>query len=1133
MSRKRILKRSSVFLACLLSLPAGKELLLPSVAHAQQSFSTVIGQVTDPAGAVIVGATITITNSSTNVSRSTVSDSAGQYSIPALVPGNYSVVSDAKGFSGKKVDSLVLESGQTARVDFSLVVGNQTETVDVSGQVSGAQLQTENASVGEVIGSKKIVDLPLNGRNFVQLAQLIPGVNPGTSGSITTRRARGAAGTSDPSFGSTSIQVNGQRDTQNRYSVDGIEMMDYDAYSYPFSPSIDAISEFRVDTSTSGPDNSGAAGATVNIITKSGTNQIHGALFEFNRNNFFSQYYDPINQKSISAPRLNRNQFGANIGGPVWLPHLYDGHNKTFFFFNWESGRNLAGNTATGAIVPTSDERTGNLQGLQNKSGAISIYDPQTGQPFANNTIPTSRLSAGAQTLLKYTPAATVTNAALGANNFITTPPKTLSEQNNYTVRIDHTLSSRDSINAHYLYNMTYVPGVAFFGNDQDNNRATGSHYQITETHIFTPAIVNEFRYGRFAFTEVETFGTTGKSQFNIANAMNIPFASTSATDYGPPAVTISGTDGVFRTFGLQRTIGPRNRGNGINQFVDTLSLQLGKHFFKMGADIGRRTDSFTQARDPRGTFTFNGQYTANYVNGVRQTNTGSALADFLLGYVQSDSINPTHTRTNISSLIQGYYFADNWSALPNLTINLGLRYDHFPPWIQDNDRIADISIASNGINPGSLLTPSNSKNGRGLLAPSYLDFSPRLGFAWQPFGPTSTVLRGGYGVYWTPELANAYFTMVEGAQAQAGAQLTGNIAGQQPNLTLDNPFPGVSSTASSTYPFATAVDQNLKDQYTQQFNLTVEQPIGFKTIASLAYVGAKGTHNFNYYNDINIPYPTDPATPGLTSIASRRPNQTFKRAVQGDFSHGSSTYHALQAKLERRVANGLTYLSSYTFSKTISGPADIGGIVGGGFYGAIGLNIYNPKTDRSLSLLDMPHRFSSTVLYDVPFFRNTHGIKRALLDGFQLSTIVTAQSGIAAGVTNSVDTTATGQNSRPDMVAGQTVSLGGTGKRSYKQWFNTAAFTTAKPGEFGTSPRTGAVRMPGLVNTDFSAVKGFKMGESRNLQIRADIFNLFQHYNPDPAGVSLALNATNFGQVGTNGDTARRIIQLSGKFYF
>jgi len=1141
----RLRRARTLLFAATFALPSLLPFATTVPAFAQQTNATVVGNITDASGAVIVNAAVKITNTDTNTVRTTVTDSNGSYSLPSLPPGHYSLSIEAPGFQSQRVDALILEASQTARQDFKVTAGKVTETVTVESGASAALLQTENGTVGAVIDAKKIVDLPLNGRNFVQLAQLIPGVNSGTEGSITVRRARGSVAATDATGGSISIQVNGQRDTQNRYSIDGIESMDYDAFTYSFSTSVDAIAEFRVDTSSSGVDGGAAAGANVNQIIKSGTNSYHGTLFEFNRNNAFTQTYDAVAKIDATPARLNRNQFGGNIGGPVWIPRIYNGHDKTFFFFNAETGYGLNGANVQQATVPDASVRAGILDdsifaGPLDKNGNVTtlvVKDPFTGTQYQKGDKITLDKNSAIMLRTDITPAATVAGAPIvntptTTSNYYTTPVKTLNLQHEYIGRIDHNLTKRDTLSGHYIYDRTFSNGPSFFGNDFDNNNAITKHFIIAETHVFSPAIVNDFRYGRQSFQEFETFGTTNNKAYDISNGlMQIPFSSSDPHFYGGPNVSINGTGQTYRLFADLRNIGPRDRANGINQFVDNLSWQRGKHFLKFGVDIGRRTDYFSQARDPHGSFGFSGIYT------------GSALMDFLLGYSATQSINPTVTRTNISSIIQAYSVQDNWNVTHNLTLNLGIRWDHFAPYTQDDDKYADIYIGSDGLNPGAVYTAANSPNGRGLIKPVYHDFQPRVGFAWQPLGQGKLVLRGGYGMYFTPEIDNAWFAMAEGAQAQAGASLTGNPgitgntpASKLPNYFFNTPFPGVTAGGPSTYPFAIAMDQNLQDQMTQQFNLILQAQLPWKISAEAGYVGAHGSHNFITPN-INVPVPIDPATTTL-SINARRPNQNFLRNVQGDFSTGSSSYNSLQTKLERRVGVGLNVLASYTFSKCISGSADIGGAVGGGNFGAGPINAYNPKGDRSLCLFDIPHRFVGTVLYDIPFFSHSTGFKRAMLYGFQVSTIVTAVSGDPAAVTDAgilALVTATGVASRPDRVVGQSANIG-RGARTPTAQFNPLAFTHAATGQFGTSPRTGAVRLPGVFNDDFSATKGFKFGEKRTLQVRADFFNLFKHYNPDPSTIGLALNNSGtFGKInnGISGGVTTRIIQLGAKLYF
>lgn len=1100
------------------------------------SFGTITGTVNDPAGALVSSAKITIKSVETGLTRDLETDTNGNYNAPSLSPGHYIVTATKEGFSTQVGNELVLSADQVARVDFGLKIGGADQVITVDTSVS--QLQTDNPSVGATIDSAKVVSLPLNGRNFIQLTQLIPGVNPGTVSSIAARRGRGSIGQSDANGGLTATQINGQRDTQNRYFIEGAESMDYDANTYSFSPSVDAIWEFKVETSSSTAENGGALGGFINVILKSGTNDFHGTLWEFNRNNYFTKSHDFISttNPNPTAPRLNRNQFGGNIGGPVIIPHLYNGRGRTFFFVNEEEGRNLTASTPSFLTVPTLAQQGGDLSAVTGRVYAASgsttttnaIIDPTTGQPFANKQIPKNRISASALKLLSYTPP---TGSYASGTNYQTGTPKALSTQRDIITRLDHQLAKHDQINGHFIWDDTFNAGTPLFGHDQDNNDARSTNLSAAHVHTFGYSAVNTASYGYHRFTEIETFGTTDDTNYNIANAIGVPFASSDSHFYGPPTVNISGPDGVFSLFQLRRTIGPRNRSNSAHTVNDSLSLQLGKHFLSGGVQLTFKNDTFDQIRDPRGTFGFTGQWT------------GSALADFLLGYMQAASINPTHTYTNIRTLWQGYFVQDNWHVRNGLTVSLGLRWDHMPPWVQNNDQYAAIATLPNGI-AGSLLTPQTSQYGRGLIPPHFYDFAPRIGFNWQPFGSGKTVVRGGYGWYFTTDIANQPFTWAEGAQAQAGASIsTSNQptigVTTTPSLTFSNPFPGVTLGGAATYPFANAVDPNLQDAYTQQWNLTTEQQFPAKLIATLGYVGAKSTHNYTYYPDVNMPVPVDPSTPGLASLASRRPNQTFKsgtsaRSILGDFSNGSATYNSLQAKLERRVGRGLTVLGSYTWSHAISGPSDIGGYVGGGTFNPTGLNIYNPRSDRSAAIFDLRHRFVATAIWDVPFFAHTTGWKKAAFDGLQASTILVAQSGPAGSVFNSVDTTGTGLASRPDIIPGQSPNAP-AGGRTNAQWFNTAAFRTAAAGTFGNAPRVGVVTLPGILNDDSSFVKAIKFGEQRNLQLRADIFNLFLRYNANPNAVGLSLNNTStFGKLGGGtSDVVSRVIQLSAKLNF
>ena len=1094
-------------IVCLATLSAG-------LLCAQQITGTVTGIATDRTGAVVPGVAIKVTSVQTNVTRETTTDGSGAFSVPFLPAASYTLDATAKGFRPFQVSAFVLQVGQTARVDLALEVGDVTQTLSVSGNAEA--LQTESASVGAVISAEKIVDLPLNGRNFIQLAQLIPGVNPGTPGSISVRRGRGSIGETSSAFGGTGMSANGARDTNNRFYLDGVEFMDYDAYTYPFALSVDSLAEFRVETSTFSAEYGGSPGGQVSILTRRGGNQFRGTLWEFNRNDALTQTYDAIAKKDVVSPRLNRNQYGANIGGPVLLPKIYNGKNRTFFFFNWESGRLASGATASYRLVPPSPMRGGDFSALR---------DSRTGQPLTlrdpmnigivNNQIPRSLLSPQAVEFLKYTPEA---NTAVGTQNYINTPQSAVATQDNYTYRLDHSLTQRDSLAFRYVRNSTKEKGTPYWGNDVRDNNANTQNLAGTWTRMFSSSIVNEARFGWNDMTEDEVFGTTNKPAFDIAGAMKLPLVSRQPIDFGPPSISIAnGLDGGYSVFDLQRQIGPRVRANAVYNINDIVSIQRGKHFFKIGADFVRRGFTCEQARNARGTFRFDGSYT------------GSSLADFMLGYVKYAEINPDHTNTDLKGLWQSYFLQDDWKITQNLTMNIGLRYDYLQPLADSQGRMANIE--QNGLYVTKLVTPSTASYPR-MVRGDKNNFAPRVGLAWRPSFVKDAVVRMGYGIYYNHIHPNAPFGMTESSQAKGSYQVDGAPAGR-PTVFFNDPF---ASAVSPTVQLnaVPSNDPNYRDAYIQQWNFTVQKKTVWGYVIDAGYVASKSTRLSVTLPAMNRPEVlVDPRTPGLASINARRPNPAFARSIQGDKSIGNSNYHSLQVRADRRMARGLNALTSYTWSKCISGPSDIGADIGGGSFIGTMQNIYNMSGERSLCGFDVTQRFVQSLVYDIPFFTSGPAVMRSLLGGWQASSILVAQSGFPGDIAFGVDTTGTGVGSRPDVVAGQQSNLD-PGERTYQRWFNTAAFSEPAFGKYGNAPRTGAIRLPGLVNVDFSVNKQFRMGETRRAELRTEFYNLFNHYNIAPGSVDRGIRSVNFGKVGAGlqGQTIR-VIQLGAKFYF
>jgi hypothetical protein len=1088
-------------------------LLLATALPAQQTTATLVGTATDPSGAALANVVVRVTNVATNVWRETTTDATGNYTVPFLPSGPYTVRATAKGFRTQNVERFTLEVGQTARVDLRMALGEVTESVTVAAETAG--LQTETVAVGAVIDGDKIVDLPLNGRNFVQLAQLIPGVLPGTPGSITVRRGRGSIGETSRATGITAMSANGARDTNNRFYLDGVEFMDYDAFSYPFALSVDSLAEFKVETSTYSAEYGASPGGQVSIVTRRGTNRYHGTAYEFNRNNELTQSYDAIAGRSVVSPRLNRNQFGANLGGPVWLPKLYDGKDKTFFFFNWESGRQVIGSNARFLRVPPTAMRQGDFRGLTTGAGApITLRDPLN-IGISGNVIPSRFLTPQATTFLKFVPEP---NTSVGTTNLLAPAQSGVAKQDSYTVRGDHNFTARDAVSFRFIHNDTFEAGTPGLPNDQRDNNARSRNIAASYTRTFSATMVNEFRLGWNDMIENEIFGTTFKAEYDIAGMMNIPLVSRRPLDYGPPSISLNGPEGGWSVFNLQRQIGPRDRGNTIWDFNNILAWQKGTHSLRMGVDILRRNFSFTQARTPRGEFQFDGTYT------------GSALADFMLGYVKRAIINPDPTATDLIGTWQSYFFQDDWKVRSGLTINLGLRYDFLQPFRDSQGRMTNIE--QDGLILTRLVNTTTSAFGRQMVQSDKNNFGPRIGIAWRPAILKNFVVRTGYGIYYNHIHPNAPFGMTESSQARSSYDVIGNLSGA-PNVFFNDPFRSAQSPVLELNAVP-SYDPYYRDAYIQQWNFTTQQQLPAKFLLETGYVGSKGTRLSVTLPALNRPLvAVNPATPGLAPLNSRRPNPSITRGVQGDKPVGNSIYHSFQMRADRRMATGLTSLTAYTWSKCISGPSDIGADIGGGSFIGTLQDVYNHANERSLCGFDVTHRFVQTFIYDVPFFRGTTGLTRALLYGWQLSTITVAQSGFPGEIAHGVDTTGTGVASRADSVLGQGPNLPAN-QRTYQRWFNTAAFAIPAAGRYGTAPRTGAIRLPGVFNIDFSVNKGFHIGEKARVELRSEFYNLLNEYNIDPGSVDRGVRSVNFGKIGSGvSGITTRVIQLGAKVYF
>ena len=1056
------------------------------VTFAQQPFGTLVGTVTDATGARLPATTIIVINTETQARQTVVTSSTGDYSLSYLPNGTYRIEATQKGFRPATIGSVVVPAAHTVRADIRMQLGDVPQSIEVS--AAAGSLQTDSVAVGTTISGTAINDLPLNGRTFAQLATLVPGVAPQGSANIGTNRKRGSIGTS------FAITSNGFSDVQNAFIYDGVPAMDLDSYNFAFSPSIDAIAEFRVQTNSYSSAYGGTPGAQVELVTKSGTNAVHGTAWEFNRNdalaarNYFSTTKDP----------LKRNQFGANLGGPIL-------RNKAFFFFNWESGRQDRGTAGRLLSVPPAAFRTGDFSSLL--ADGIVITDPESGRPFSNNRIPPERIDPNAAIQMSVTPVPNRSSNALGANNFLTTSVNTRTIEDQYVARVSSNLSSRTTLSGRYIYDELTTPNEPpVFGNDENINTATAHNLAITGTHTFSRTLVSNVLVGLNHFAEHQVFGTTNKREYDIAcGRMHLPMVACDPVNYGPPNIQAG-----YSMF-VVRDNGPRDRMNRRWSVDANNSAQVGRHLLEFGGSAFRLRWTFDEVVFPRGVYGFDGVQTAP--SGTTPT-AAHRYADFLLGLAHSVTLSPTPWTIEENSWNTNLYFQDNWRMSDTLTLNLGLRWDLFARPTQKQGAIANYFMDNNGglIASGKFFIGDRPPGWpKALVFNDYRDFGPRAGAAWTP--KPGTVVRVGFGVYYSPEISNSYTNMGLNAPFVEFVNVT---ASRSAPIDYGDPaaigplFTGAGALG------AFGVDPHLRDSRAVHWNVTLERMLPADIILNVGYVGSHGSRLTKTWDANRAINPTTPGPPIL------RPNPQFG-AITMSGSIGASDYHSLQVQMLRRAKAGLTSRVAYTLAKAV-GDTD-----GGNFGGASRANqlqdVFDLDAARSIQSFDMRHRLTASVQYEPTFFGGAAGAAGQLLGGWQINAILTAQTGTGNGVLYGNNTTNTGVGSWPDMIADPVLSRS---ERSVHRWFNTAAFVAPPPGRFGNSPRL-SFHNPGLANVDFMIGKRVFAGHGMSALFRAELFNLFNHTNFSE--VDNSLTSPGFGTITAAADP--RIVQLGLKFLF
>ena len=1154
--------------------------MLGPVALAQRGRGTILGSVTDASGAVIPGVTVTVTNVATNVTATVVTNNDGYYTAPNLLVGAYSVSAAKEGFKKALRSGITLEVDQKAEINLALETGAVSETVQVTSEA--ALVDTTTATFGKVIENRRVQELPVNGRNALSLVLLAPAVQSGVGPT--------ASGFADRGTQVSFIRINGSPFATNNLVVDGLSSVNAYLPDVNINPNVDSVQEFKVQTNTMSAEYGFTLGGVVNLVTKSGTNQYHGTLYEFFRNNYLDANSWANNRASRPIQPLRYNQYGGSFGGPVRLPGKvfgplgYDGRDKSFFFYNYE-GYQFVTNASGFYTLPTEAMRNGDFSKLADATGKpILIYDPATTRanpngngflrdPFLNNIIPANRIDPVSKNFLKYYPLPNRApdNVFTNLNNYFgaVSNKRTLS---NHTARFDQRLTERNNFSARYTFYKQFTDnGTANLYPDplvrQRTDPFRGHNVVLTDLHNFTPNLIHEFRIG--VARQIFDFKVASAGQ-NIPQQLGLPAIV-------PPDVIPAVSNGLngFNT----GTVG--KRGGAVWQLFDSITWLRGNHSLKFGTELRLTQANNLQKNSPSGSFGFATTLTDNAapVAGNR-INTGNSFATFLLGTVSSASVT-THLGESEVGKAYGFYANDEWKIRRRLSLNAGLRYDYQQ---QPYERRCGTSM----FNPFAT-NPSNGLKGvtqyacvdygRTFSEDDKNDFAPRVGFSWDVLGNQKTVVRGGYGIFMSA-LFSYWNSNYESTNGFAGTSTAYNPPSGNSLLTaflFKDGFPtapnqpqgaklGPNFFATSSASFKEA--QSLTPM-SQQWNLSLQQQLKGGFLVEVAYSANHGTHLLSGNYDLNQADPALVRQFGLAGQLTNNVANPFVGKVPGTFGgatitqaqaikpypyvggitvqaphQGNSIYHSLLVSAEKRFSQGFTLLTSYTFAKLISDSIFNGlnfiGSEGGNDFGYQN-GLYNRRAERAEDPSNVPHRLVVSGLFELPIGKGkrldfNNGLANNLLGGWQLNTVTT----IAAGTPISVRGANNGLANRPDWIGSLELPSGFTDANPQRgvQWFNTAAFVNPALYTFGNTPRAiSQFRNPGAVIVDLSVFKNFAITEKLKLQFRAEAFNAPNHVNlgiPNAsfgAGPDGKNNNDAFGRI--TGSRDPRLMQLGLKLIF
>ncbi len=1033
------------------------------------SNTSLVGTVNDASGAAVSGVQVRAQNQGTGEAFSTSTNESGYYEFQFLRAGVYTLTFTKPGFNTSTTKDIELSANQIVRTDVQVRVGAVETKVEVVADVP--PIKTDEASVNELISTKQTVELPITNRNPLRLAVTTPGVLPGF------KTPSGNPGGGEGFIGA------GTREIQNSVSLDGVSIMNNLITTTTYRPSVDAVQEVQVQTGTYGAQYGGYLGVQLNMVTKGGTNEYHGAVFEFLRNDALDAkpFFLP---QGRNKPPFKQNQYGLQINGPLSIPKLYDGKNRTFFMFGWE--RLKATTAAPGLSSVFSDlQRQGDFS-----ETTTQVVDPLNNRtPFPGNVIPANRLSPQAVRSLQYMPRATSAGILQNYNRNVATNNTT----NQFIGRLDQSLGEKNRFFFRYAFGDTVLLNDSINPYNGYNQPVGDKNYVIGYTRVFTPSAINDFRFGR-QHTTIDSlnFFTPGSLYPPTAGAdLGIPGFSTDANNPGLPSMSVTN----YLVIGGENMSSSNWFQNDTTyQISDTFSYIHGAHNLAAGFDSRKVITNRTANNNPRGGFTFNGQLT-NYAPG-----------DFMIGIPQAITTPGPLYPGGGEQWRYGFFIQDKWQVTSRLTLNVGLRYE-LP--------IVPESTTGNGtiLNPQmTAFIPSTVPSKIPYHDGDHNNFAPRVGFAYRM--GSRFVARGGFGMYYNPNQMNSY-TLATTNPPFSTIYTFNNTPTSSSFLTLSNPIPS-GGGSGPTRPNAFTINPYLPNATMNQWSFSLERGLWRTAGVSLEYLGSHSYHlDRSFY--LNTP------RPGPGNINDRRPNPLFGviREIQNDTI---GNYQGLSVVFRQNGFKGFSTLTSYTWSKMLDMATDSNG-------GSNVMDPFNTRLDYGLANWDLKHRFVSSFNYEIPFFKQTDNkALKYTLGGWQTTGILTAQSGFPFAVTIAADQANVGQGTWRASYAGpQPVVDCGSGKLI--RCVNIDAFALPAQYTFGNTPRN-FLRGPGLVSFDWSLFKNFSFTERTKLQFRWENFNALNHPNFTNPNSTFIPGSTNFGNI-TSTRTDMRQMQMALKLMF